>query len=89
MMTPDWQGDAVNGIMVIMVNGHTVIKAGSILRTDYIMLLPIFRAIIIGILNTESLLSAMICINHRPLVIFGKSLFGKENDHPLNDNPFL
>ena len=33
----------------------------------------------------RSLLSAMICIHHRPLVIFGKFSFVKENYHPLND----
>jgi len=85
MMTPSFQSDAVNGIMVNLVNGHAVVKIGIILWKDFIIMLPGFLACIIGILNTETLLSATIRVTDRPLVIFGKSSFVKENDNALND----
>ena len=89
MITPSLQGDAVNGMMASLANGHALLKTGIILWRDYIVFLPGLVANIIGFLHTETLLSAMIFLEQRPLVIFGKSSFVKENDHPLNDNPFL
>ena len=85
MKSPSFQSDAVNGIMVNLVNGHAVVKTGIILRKDFMIMLPGLRIIGTGILNTETLLSATIFKNHRPLVIFGKSSFVKENDNALND----
>ena len=85
MITPSLPGDAVNGIMANLVNGHALVKTGKTLCKDYIITLPGFMASIIGTLWIETLLSAMICIHHRPLVIFGKFSFVKENYHPPND----
>ena len=85
MITPSLPGDAVNGIMTNLVNGHALVKSGKTLGKDYIITLPGFMASIIGTLRKETFLSAMICIHHRPLVIFGKFSFVKGNYHPLND----
>ena len=85
MITPSLQSDAVNAIMVNLVNGHAVIKTGIILWKDFIIMLPGLKLIIIGILNSETLLSATIFMEHRPLVIFGESSFVKESDNALND----
>ena len=85
MITLSLQSDAVNGIMANLVNGHALVTTGIILCKDYIITLPGLRASIIRTLWRETLLSAMICMHHRPLVIFGKSLFVKENDNALSD----
>ena len=89
MITPSLQGDAVNGIMANLVNGREVIETGIILCKDCIILQRGYMASITGTLWGESLLSAMIGVNHLPLVIFGKFSFVKENYHPLNDCLFL
>ena len=89
MITQSWQGDAVNGIMANLVNGREVIETGIMMCKDYIITLPGFLTIIIGTLCTETLLNAMIMVNHSPLVIFGKSLFVKENDNALDDCLFV
>ena len=88
-ITPSWQGIAVNGIMANLVNGHALVKTGITMCKDYIITLPGFFTIIIGTLCTETVLNAMILVNHSPLVIFGKSLFVKENDNALNDSLFV
>ena len=77
MITLSLQGDAVNGIMADLVNGHALVKTGKTLCKDYIITLPGFMASIIGTLWRETFLSAMICMYHRPLVIFGKFSFVK------------
>ena len=82
-MTPDWQGNAV------MVNRREVIETGIMLCKDYIIALPGFMASIIGALCKETLLSVMILVHHRPLVIFGKPSFVKQNDNALNDCLFF
>ena len=85
MITLSWPDDAVNGIIAHLVNGRAILEAGIIMCKDYIITLPGLVAGIIGTLRIETLLSAMICVHHRPLVIFGKSLFVKENDNALSD----
>ena len=85
MITPNWQGDAVNGIMANLVNGREVIETGIMMCKDYIIMLPGFMACIIGTLWRESLSSAMIFINHSHLVIFGECSSVKEKDNALND----
>ena len=84
-MTPGWQGDAAIGILPNVVNGRTMMDTGIMLRTDYIGTLPGFLTSIIGTFQLETLLSVMIFLDHRPLVIFGKSSFVKENDNAFND----
>ena len=81
-MTPDWQGNAVNGNLL---NGRVVIESGILPLKDCISMLPTLLSIIIGTLWIETLLSAMILVHHRPLVIFGKSSFIKEHDNASND----
>ena len=90
MITPSLQGDAVNGIIANLVNGRAVMmEDGIMLCKDYIITLPGFSLSIIGTLWIETLLSAMIFFNQHPLVIFGKSLFVKENDNALKDCCFF
>ena len=80
-MTPDWQGYAVNGILTNLVNGRAVMETGIVMWKDYIITLPGFLASIIGIMwIKETFFTAMINLHHRPLVIFGKSSFVKDND---------
>ena len=83
MMTPNWQDIAVNG-MANLVSGRPVWETGIILWKEYITTLHGFLTSIIGTLCKETLLSAMINMHHRPLVIFGRSSFVKENDNALN-----
>ena len=78
-MTPDWQGNAVNGNLL---NGRVVIESGILPWKDCIIMLPTLLLIITGTLWVETLLSAMISVHHRPLLIFGKSSFIKEHDNP-------
>ena len=76
MITPSWQGDAVNGMVV---NGHPI-------QQPYMITLPSFMPSITGALTCKitGLLNAMILVHHSPLVIFGKSSFVKEHGNGLN-----
>ena len=85
MIPRHWQGDAVIGILAHLVNGRAIMEAGIMLCKDSIITLPGFLATIIGTLWWESLSSAMILVNHSPLVIFGECSSVKENDNAFND----
>ena len=89
MMTPDWQGYAVNGILTNLVNGRTVWESGIKLWKDYIITLHGLFSNIIGTLCKETLLSAMILVEHPPLVIFGKYSFVKEHGNGLKGFSFF
>ena len=80
MITPSWQGDAVNGITV---NGQPVQQA-------YVITLPTFFIGLTGTLTCKinGLLNAMIWVHHSPLVIFGKSSFFKEHGIAFNASLF-
>ena len=90
MITPSLQGDAVNGIMANLVNGHALLKTGILLWKDYIITLPGFKISIIGTLWREIVSSATILRHRRMhLLVIGKSSFVKENDNALNVCLFL
>ena len=48
MMTPDWQGDAVNGVMADLVSGRALKETGITLGKDYMITLPLFITSLLG-----------------------------------------